>query len=211
MVEYEKIGLYRIDIDYVKYLHDKDSQVFYTSQDNYYKKPYLGLIANLNGYKYCIPLTSRKPHHRNWKNVTPHNYIIYEIVKKRELQHGDIYKQLGNTDKYKKILSVLEIRKMIPVKNGLYKYIDFNEIDNSDGYRDLLYKEYNFIKKIKNSILSKAEKLYNDQINTGIIGKCYCNFSILEEAMKNYRVISDAELEVAVTDIKKSTDKQKTK
>ncbi|XZJ12628.1 type III toxin-antitoxin system ToxN/AbiQ family toxin (plasmid) [Clostridium perfringens] len=207
MAEYEKFGLYRIDIDYVRYLHDKDSQVFYTSQENYYKKPYLGLITSLNGCTYCIPLTSRKPTHRNWKNVTPHNYIIYEIVKREELRRGDVYKQLGNTDNYKKILSVLEIRKMIPVKEGVYKYINFDEIDNSDGYRDLLYKEYNFVREIKDNVLNKAEKLYNDQMNTGVIGTCYCTFNVLEEAMKNYIIPSEQEAAPTLDESEKTNNK----
>jgi hypothetical protein len=53
-ISYEKYGFYTIDIDYVKYLHSKDTEVFYSREMGYGKKPYLGLIANLNGFTYCI-------------------------------------------------------------------------------------------------------------------------------------------------------------
>ena len=52
-------------------------------------------------------------------------------------------------DNVKHILSVLDIKKMIPIVDGLYSRVNLNS-DNSDTdemkkYKDLLNKEYVFI------------------------------------------------------------------
>lgn len=196
-VEFENFGFYKININYIKYLHSQDSQVFYENEPNYSRKPYLGLIIKLGNYKYCIPLTSAKVRQLNWANVSEHNYIIYEIVKVAEIHTNDVYKRLGNTDNYKKLLSVLEIRKMIPVDDNLYEYIDFTK-ETDISYKDLLEKEYNFIKPLKDNILLKAEELYNKQISTNIIKSCYCTFKILEQAYIDYNRETEEQIAIVV-------------
>ena len=183
---YEKYGFYRIDISYVKYLHSIDSQVHYDPSDPQYdRKPYLGIVADIGGHKYCIPLTSGKSRHLNWYNVTEHNYVVYENVVLSEIHPKDVYRRIKNTELYKKIIAVLEIRKMIPICEGLYTYIDFPS-ENDQDYRNLLEKEYRFLKPLKDKILHKAERLYELQARTGKIKDCYCNFRILEQAFKEY-------------------------
>lgn len=54
-------------------------------------------------------------------------------------------------DNVKHILSVIDIKKMIPIVDGLYSRVNIND-DNSDTdeirkYKDLLNKEYVFAKK----------------------------------------------------------------
>lgn len=200
-VEFENFGFYKVNIDYVKYLHSKDSQVFYEDSPNYNRKPHLGLIIKLGNYKYCIPLTSSKERQLNWANITEHNYLIFEIVKFSEIHSNDVYKRLGNSNDYKKLLAVLEIRKMIPIDDSLCKYIDF--LCESDlTYKDLLEKEYQFLKSFKNDILIKAIELYNKQIQTNVIKSCYCNFKVLEQAYNQYintQLIQKAQEEVAQT------------
>lgn len=54
-------------------------------------------------------------------------------------------------DNVKHILSVIDIKKMIPIVDGLYSRVNIND-DNSDTdeirkYKDLLNKEYVFILK----------------------------------------------------------------
>ncbi len=200
-IEFENFGFYKVNIEYIKYLHSKDSEVFYENNPNYERKPYLGLIIKLGNYKYCIPLTSSKERQLNWANTTEHNYLIYEIVKFSEIHSNDVYKRLGNTDDYKKLLAVLEIRKMIPVDDNLCQYIDFS-CETDLTYKDLLEKEYQFLKPLKNDILTKAIELYNKQNQTNNIKLCYCNFKILEQAYNQYintQLIKKAQEEVAQT------------
>ena len=117
--------------------------------------------------------------------MSKHNLIVYEIVKKSELCSNDIYKSISNTDTYKKILAVLEIRKMVPINDKLCTYIKFDDVQDS-SYKNLLEKEYRFLKPHKQTILKKAAALYEKQKKTGIIESYYCNFEILENAYKEY-------------------------
>lgn len=184
-VQFDKFGFYKVNMDYLKFLNSKDSQVFYENTVEYEKKPHLGILIGINGMEYCIPLTSAKPRQLGWANVSKHNIVVYEVVTQAELHQNDVYKKIGNTNTYKKILAVLEIRKMIPIDSSLYSYIDFNSVSDLQ-YQDLLEKEYRFLKPLKPSILKKAEELYNKQKSTGVIESCYCNFNILESAYKEY-------------------------
>ncbi len=185
---YKDYGFYKIDVQYVKYLNSLDSQVYYENSLNYDRKPYLGLILHLGKYNYCIPITSSKKRHLAWKNVTEHNYLIYEIIQQSEIHLNDIYKQIANTNQFKKILAVLEIRKMIPVDDTVCEHIDFTSIQDLK-YKDLLEKEYNFLKPLRLDILKRADVLYNKQIESGQIGIgiCYCNFNILENGFCEYK------------------------
>lgn len=181
---FERYGLYKIDMDYLQFLHTQDSQVFYQNVEAYSRKPYLGLLTRIASMDYCIPLTSAKPRHINWANVSNGNMLVYDIVEENEIGSQDIYKVLGDGT-YKKIFSVLEIRKMIPVNENVCSYINFQEIEDLE-YRRLLEKEYAFLKSNKHTILNKATRLYKKQKETGIIDICCCNFEILEAAYNNY-------------------------
>ena len=181
-LQYEEYGFYRIDKEYLKYLHSIDDQVFFKDEEDYDRKPHLGLLVGIEDYIYCIPLTSAKKRHLNWQNISEHNYVIYEIVDKEELCSKDIYRKHSEEPlKYKKLLSVLEIRKMIPVNDSIIKKIVFNDVEDKN-YRNLLLKEYRFLGNYKKQILEKAKDLYTKQKETGIIKSCYVTFDKIEKA-----------------------------
>ncbi|EEU13283.1 type III toxin-antitoxin system ToxN/AbiQ family toxin [Anaerococcus vaginalis] len=69
---------------------------------------------------------------------------------------GDIYRYYSDKEKMH-ILSILDIKKMIPVPTDCYERIDFNELEDI-RYKDLFQKEYAFCLKIKTKILIKVEK-----------------------------------------------------
>lgn len=80
---------------------------------------------------------------------------------------------------------------MIPVINGVYSIVDLSidnpELSHEDVLRrNLLYKEYVFCKNIKGGILSKADKIYKKQIETGNILRYHCDYKALEEVANNY-------------------------
>jgi protein AbiQ len=131
-------------------------------------------------------LTSAKSRHLGWANISKHNIVIYEMVDKSEIHKKDVCKRIGTTDTYKKIMAVLEIRKMIPINEYLCTFIDF-ESESDKEYKALLEKEYRFLKPMKDSILKKANEIYLKQKETGVIESCYCNFDILETAYQEYR------------------------
>jgi len=184
-IKFEKYGFYKIDKSYLEFLHSRDREVFYKNVNEYDKKPHLGIIARLGDMEYCIPLTSAKPKHLKWKNVSKHNLVIYELLDFSKVRKNSIGKRIGKTTTYKRLLAVLEIGKMIPIKEDLYTYIDFEDIEDI-SYRDLLEREYRFLTPRKEEILEKAIKLYEKQRKTGIIEPFYCNFEMLEKACHEY-------------------------
>ena len=181
-LQYKDYGFYKIDINYLKYLHAIDDQVFYKEEKNYDRKPHLGMLVGINGFKYCIPLTSAKPRHLGWQNITEHNYIVYEIVNEDELHKDDVYKKYDKESNiYKKLLSVLEIRKMIPVNEQVIEKINFDYIEDQN-YRNLLLKEYRFLSSYKKQILLKVQELYDKQKETSIVKSCYVTYNKIEKA-----------------------------
>lgn len=185
-VKFEHLGLYNIDTDYLRYLNSIEPEVQFTEDKEYDQKPFLGIVVVIDTYSYFIPLTSGKAKHRKWKNVGTAHYLIYEQVKKDELKYNDIYKSISETEALK-IFAALDIKKMIPVKDGLYSRIDFSAFGD-DKYADLLEKEYRFCQKIQDSILSKVAQIYREQKESGKVHPIYCDFSKLEAACDQCKV-----------------------
>ena len=106
-------------------------------------------------------------------------------IPKEELTPKDIYKPISDT-MVRKIFSMLEIKKMIPVREGLFSRIEFRDYDKR--YADLLEKEYRFCQKIQDGIAEKAKRIYMDQKRTGIVRPMHCDFAKLEAACDQYEV-----------------------
>ena len=65
---HDKLHLYRVDIKYIRDLHNKDDKVPSVSpQIGKDKRVFLGIIVLVNGQKYCIPLSHPKNKHQNMK------------------------------------------------------------------------------------------------------------------------------------------------
>lgn len=176
------LKLYRIDKQYVKHLHQIDSEVWF--DNNYSQKPYVGILTTISGYNYFIPLTSAKSKHSGWRNVTDHNYLIYEFVGfSHQIPSTWVYKPSGKQIKH--IIAVLEIKKMIPAPQGTYHEIIFNTVQDL-AYRTLLMKEYAFLRPLMSDIIRKAQTIYQHQKQTGRVLPQYCDFVALEQACDTY-------------------------
>jgi len=167
--------------------------VFFKDTAAYVNKPYMGILVNNDNSQYAIPLTSAKVKHLGWGWKTDTNFIIFEDIKKTNLHQNDLYKPLQN-DQVRKLLSVMELKKMIPVKEGLYTYIDFKEL--STRRKDLLEKEYLFCSKIKSRILEYASKMYDKQIASGLIIPFQCDFKKLEDICNTYSIDKNTSLDL---------------
>lgn len=174
---------YTIDNNYVKQLYQIDSEVFFEPV-NYDTKPYIGIVIQNGSYPYFIPLTSAKPKHKKWANVTKTNYLIYEMLPSdfEPIPANWVYSISPNGIKH--ILSVLEIKKMIPVPLHYCTPINFLQVADLD-YRALLQKEYRFLKPLDTSIQKKANDIYNKQKETGVIIPFACNYAKLEKVYLN--------------------------
>lgn len=177
-------GFYKVDLDYLEYLHSVDPEVYYSPTYHSNIKPFIGVIVGIEDYNYFIPLSSAKPKHKKWKNVSDEHILIYEIIDNSINIYGDIYKKYSD-DKKIHVISILDIKKMIPVPEGFYEKIVFKELED-EKYQDLFRKEYSFCLKIKDKVLKKVKKIYNKQKETNIIKHAHCNFSLLEEAMEKW-------------------------
>ena len=184
MTDSVKYGFYTVDPDYLEYLNGIDSEVYYTSSYRNTIKPFVGIVVGIGSYNYFIPVSSAKEKHKKWKNVSDEHFLIYELVDNSININGDIYKYYSN-EKKMHIMSILDIKKMVPVPSGYFEKINFNELEDI-RYQDLFRKEYAFCLKIKENILKKVIKIYENQKETGIVRKANCNFILLEDAMKKW-------------------------
>ena len=181
----KKLIFINIDQDYLRKLHSVCSEVYY-KPNGYDYKPYIGILVNKNDRKYVIPLSSAKDKHKTWKNVNKECYLLYEKAEKSKMRREDIWISIEDDDKnVKHILSVMDIKKMIPIVDGVYQTVninvDKNDSANTKKYKDLLNKEYRFCLKIITDVLEKANKLYDKQMRTGKVAKFCCDFKALEE------------------------------
>lgn len=184
-----KLQFITINQDYLKNLHDACSEVYYKNS-NYQSKPYIGILVNSNDRNYVIPLSSAKEKHKTWKNMNKECFLIYEYADKAKMNDTDIWVEEDGEDRVKHILSVIDVKKMLPIKEGLYSIAELND-NTSDlpevkKYKDLLNKEYTFCLKIVNEIIQKADKLYNKQMASGKIVKFCCDFKALEKVCDTY-------------------------
>ena len=185
-VKFADFGFYNIDPTYLKYLHQIDTEVYYSETKDYSNKPFIGILFVIDDYKYFIPLTSRKQKHAKWKNVNNTYYLVYEIIARKWLKPNDVYKDVQDPNKCVKILAALDIKKMIPVPDSVYHKVDFEKEDDTK-YKRLMEKEYLFCQTIQDGILERAAKIYLEQKKTGVVYKMYCNFAKLEEACDSYQ------------------------
>lgn len=183
-VQYNDFGLYTVNTEYLRYLYEHDSEVQFSEHKPYEKKPFVGIIAFIGAYTYFIPLTSAKQKHSHWKLVGKEHYLIYNIVDKARVAKKDIIKPY-NDGEVIKIFAAIDIKKMIPVPNGLYSKIDFDKIDD-DKYRDLLMHEFLFCQGIQDGILAKAKEAYIKQKFTSKVFPMFCNYAKLEQACNKY-------------------------
>ena len=104
----------------------------------------------------------------------------------------DIWVQEKPGESVKHIISVIDIKKMIPIKPGLYTIVNMNpdtsDTEEAKKYKDLLNKEYVFCLKIMSALLSKANKLYDAQMATGKVKKFCCDFKKLEQICDAYEI-----------------------
>lgn len=202
--EKQKIQLIYIDIKYLEYLSNIDPEIWYDKNNNYEEKPHVGILIANNNYKYVIPLTSAKEKHKNWDDVTSSWYRVYEIVNTKEqlIRDKDIIVDIKNQDILKtikeedipytkqKILSVLDMRKMFPIKEGTYSIADMETNSNCSkeeySKKMLLFKEYLFTTHIRDEIAKKATKIYEKQISKKKVFPYHCDYVKLEKACDDY-------------------------
>ncbi len=159
------LRLYKIDIDYIKYLYNFDNRIQYNPnrEDAYTaKRPYLGVVLKIDNYNYFVPLEHPRASHIKMKN----NIFIFKI-------HNGKYGILG-------------FNNMIPVKQE--QLIDFDINKEDTKYRQVLISQYHFCNKHSQEIEEKAKKTYAESQKNSFMKKICCNFKLLEEKCLEYMI-----------------------
>ena len=75
------LDVYRIDIKYIRNLHNIDDRVLSVSpQIGKDERPFLGIIIICNEYKYCIPLSKPKKKHEKMRDKLDFKKIVHQGV-----------------------------------------------------------------------------------------------------------------------------------
>lgn len=101
---------YNIKEDYIKFLKQYDKKV---ADNKNGKRPYVGIVLEVNGMKYYTPFTSPKEKHKNMKNSKDF----------RKINQG--------------VYGAINFNNMIPVIDEAVDLIDIDNIDDPQ-YKRLL-------------------------------------------------------------------------
>lgn len=171
MSDNTKLKLYTVDMKYVRDLHNSDDKVPSVSpQIGKDERPFVGVVAMVNGRKYCIPLTKPKAKHKTMKGAIDFTKIVY---------NGEL-------------LGALNFNQMIPVEEAQLRRIDIviHKHDNQDTRRKKtrLIKEAEWLTIHENEVNNKARVLY-EKFNSGekFSAKKNClDFKKLEKVCDKY-------------------------
>ena len=140
----ERLNLYRIDMKYIRNLHNIDNRVSSVSpQIGKQHRIYVGIVVICNQRKYLIPLSHPVEKHKRMNPRADFDKII---------------------DKKGKLLGVLNYNLMIPVEERQLLKVDLKE-EKKDSvgekyYKQLCIDELNWCRKYADVIINKANCLY---------------------------------------------------
>lgn len=156
----EKLRFYRIREGYIEYLNTKDRRVQYNKGQ---RRPYLGVVLEVNGHKYFVPMESPKKNH---ENIKPGVHIMRI--------DGGKYGLLG-------------FNNMIPAKEFFLIPFDIAE-EPDEHYRNLLWNQLEFCNAHRNEIYEHARKTYEGVTvkKTPFLLRICCDFQLLEREYVKY-------------------------
>ena len=154
----QRIKLYEISKEYIRYLGQYQQHVFYDGGT----RKYIGILLEIEGFKYFAPLSSFKQKHANMKESV-------DFIKIKDY-------------------AVINLNNMIPVPDGQYVLVDVNGTKDPH-YKYLLQAESREINRQKNRIFKNALIVYNHKLrnrNVTSLAKRTNDFKLLEQKCKQY-------------------------
>lgn len=136
-IEDGKVKFFWINKSYNTYLHSLDNKISPSVKENGNERPSISVGIKLNGHNYIIPITSQ--YNNKWSNQ-----VTFKVK---------------DEDDNNKVIACLKINNMHPVLESEITYIDFEQ--QSENYKRLLYKEYDYIKKNIETVIKKVNQTYN--------------------------------------------------
>ena len=156
----KKLKFYTVTEEYMIYLKKYDEKVM-DNRGVKNKRPYIGVLFEIDKKKYLAPLSSPKPKHLTMKNSL-------DFVKINQGKFG-----------------VINLNNMFPVIEEVIIEKNIN-LEEDNKYKELLVNQLDWCNKMENrdNIYRKAEKLYKEILNkkeqSRFWNRC-CDFSLLEE------------------------------
>lgn len=156
----KKLKFYTVTEEYMTYLKKYDEKVM-DNRGVKNKRPYIGVLFEIDRKKYLAPLSSPKPKHLTMKNSL-------DFVKINQGKFG-----------------VINLNNMFPVIEEVIIEKNIN-LEEDNKYKELLVNQLDWCNKMENrdNIYRKAEKLYKEILNkkeqSRFWNRC-CDFSLLEE------------------------------
>ncbi len=161
------LQIVRIDSDYCDYLRNFDDKIAYNKYDKELR-PFIGILFEIDSYKYFAPLSSPKDKHKKMRNM-----IDFLKIKNGEL-------------------GAVNFNNMIPVTNKNYYLIDLNRKTSKSEeikYQKLLNEQLVWLNSHYNQVKNKSFRLYqlynSGKLPQNIKERC-CNFKLLEEKCLEY-------------------------
>ena len=167
----QRFKLYTVNLKYIRNLHHIDNHVPSVSpQIGKQERPFLGIIVLVNGSRFCIPLSSNSSKKNKDFSTMRENITLRKIL-----------------DKSGKLLAVLNINNMIPVRDEYLTEIDL-KIHSKDTpqiiqRKKLCIKELNWCQSHQTEIERLANELYKLYISNKPFSKrkLCLNFPVLEK------------------------------
>ncbi|MBR6401614.1 MAG: type III toxin-antitoxin system ToxN/AbiQ family toxin [Firmicutes bacterium] len=157
------LKFYEVDSTYIDYLSQFAEHLFRNARrEQQNSRKYIGIILEVNGFKYFVPLSSFKPKHKKMQETT-------DFIKIKDY-------------------AVLNINNMLPVPDGLYEYVDINAVKDL-RYKSLLQAEYREIKRKRDLILKNAKIVYTHKLKNGEktpLARRTNDFALLEKVCGDY-------------------------
>lgn len=192
----ETLKIYHVQERYIKYLRNFDNKVTIV-KDRGKARPYVGIVFQINQYKYFAPFSSPEKNEDGEINeeyrlhYSKNNNITYEKIE--NLKYGTI-----------------KINNMIPIPESQLIYFEINDIQD-EKYREILEDQFIYCDNNKVRILNKANKLYKMVTiykNVHFVG-ISCNFKLLEEKCLEYQqtieTVKEAAQSIVKAEIKQTT------
>ena len=152
----KELNFYYIDLKFIRDLSKVDDNVMSISpQRGKQDRPFVGVIILLNGREYCIPLTSPKEKFKAMKSQVD----FLKIFDENEKDDKGAFKLIG----------VLNINNMIPVKEGVIRKVDMviHDKDQAEvkAHKRLMHKQLKWCRNHADTIENRANKVYDMVVN----------------------------------------------
>jgi protein AbiQ len=180
----DTLKIYHVKEEYIKYLRIFDNKVTIV-KDEGKARPYVGIVFEINEYKYFAPFSSPEK---------DSNGEINEEYKKRYGKNSIVTYEKIEDLKY----GTIKINNMIPIHESQLIYFKIDDIID-EKYRNILQDQFIYCDNNKERILNKANKLYKLVTiykNAHFISVS-CNFKLLEQKCLEYQQIIEVAEEAA--------------